>query len=468
MRCIAVLVVVLGASMLAPASANSDYPSPQSADDSWKQGFAAYGAGDMREAERLFRRAIEQGGEAYEQWGWLQMVLGTVLYRLDQPAEALAHLHLAKELVTERQERFQVNHALGQVFVGRGGPGDYDKAIEVEEEARKYADNSAQQAMIDQTLGQAYYYMDAWSDAIEYFERAFRLRQRTNSLTSMLARSYLEVGRLDESLALCQELLDDNPRHPQALVISSDIYRHREDYDTALEFAQRGIEVAPTLPEAVTLLERLEAAQAVAEGPPPVFATEGVGFRFTRPFSVARQWELHWDADGPITVSLHTEGGEPKGVIAKQNNGGEGTTFQPQGGSYYLEIDTEGNWEISIHSLSETQAAAAPPAAIAAEPTPTAGGAELAIVDVDARITESTDVWSRFAWKLTLRNGLSNAVEVNATIEFLDADGFVIDDTTEYGLVVPSGETREFTGYDLLDASIAPNVKGVKAKLSRS
>ena len=89
----------------------------------------------------------------------------------------------------------------------------------------------------------------------------------------------------------------------------------------------------------------------------------------------------------------------------------------------------------------------------------------LQVVDVQAKPTEVNDTWWRMAWQLTVRNTTRQGIELDATIEFLDADGFVVDDTREYGVSVPGGSSRTFTGYDLVDTNAAVNVVGVKAKL---
>ena len=87
------------------------------------------------------------------------------------------------------------------------------------------------------------------------------------------------------------------------------------------------------------------------------------------------------------------------------------------------------------------------------------------IVDVDAKVTESNSSWWKYAWKLTLRNPTKANKNYTATIEFLDSDGFVTDDDTEYDLLVAAGQERVFTGYDLVDADVAGNVAKVNAKV---
>ena len=87
------------------------------------------------------------------------------------------------------------------------------------------------------------------------------------------------------------------------------------------------------------------------------------------------------------------------------------------------------------------------------------------IVSIDARVTESNNTWSKYAWKLTLKNPTQAAKSYTATIEFQDSDGFIVDDDTPYNLVVAAGQEEVFTGYTLVDASVAGNVSSVGAKV---
>jgi hypothetical protein len=87
------------------------------------------------------------------------------------------------------------------------------------------------------------------------------------------------------------------------------------------------------------------------------------------------------------------------------------------------------------------------------------------IVAVDSRVTESNNVWWRYAWKLTLKNGSAGPQMLQATIEFQDKEGFIIDSDHEYNLVLQPDETRTFTGTKLVTASSAGNVAQTAAKV---
>lgn len=88
------------------------------------------------------------------------------------------------------------------------------------------------------------------------------------------------------------------------------------------------------------------------------------------------------------------------------------------------------------------------------------------IVEVDARVTETNDTWWKYAWKLTLRNNSTVRMAFEATIEFQDKDGFVVDDDRADGpLVVEPGTSQTFTGYDLVTTGAATKIMRTSAKV---
>jgi hypothetical protein len=115
---------------------------------------------------------------------------------------------------------------------------------------------------------------------------------------------------------------------------------------------------------------------------------------------------------------------------------------------------------------SDETPSASPHASVPLAPTQPAEVRRWSIVEVDSRVTESNDSWWRYAWKLTIRNESSADRSFNATLEFQDADGFVIDSATEYNLSVPAHGDRTFTGYTLVSLPGASRVARTNAKAS--
>lgn len=80
-----------------------------------------------------------------------------------------------------------------------------------------------------------------------------------------------------------------------------------------------------------------------------VASFKGSGIVNTKPFKVNDSWNIEWDSKGYIfQVYVFTESGELVGVAANQMGPGQGSSFQPRGGSYYLEVNAMGDWKIDI------------------------------------------------------------------------------------------------------------------------
>ena len=81
------------------------------------------------------------------------------------------------------------------------------------------------------------------------------------------------------------------------------------------------------------------------------------------------------------------------------------------------------------------------------------------------QITEQNSSWWRFSWKFSIRNdGDQDYSAMSAEVNFLNAEKFIVNTTREWGIRVPVGETKEFSGSELIDANVAPTVKWVQVR----
>jgi hypothetical protein len=90
------------------------------------------------------------------------------------------------------------------------------------------------------------------------------------------------------------------------------------------------------------------------------------------------------------------------------------------------------------------------------------------IVKIETRIIETNNSWSKFAWKLILKSLAEKPLTFNATIEFLDKDGFVVDNSFAYNLFLPAKDEQTYAGYALVNASIAGLVASIQTKVKLS
>jgi hypothetical protein len=88
------------------------------------------------------------------------------------------------------------------------------------------------------------------------------------------------------------------------------------------------------------------------------------------------------------------------------------------------------------------------------------------VVDISTKVTEQNSVWHKYAWNLTLKNNTDRDKTISADIQWVDAEGFVIDSHTEYSLSVPAGQEKTFTDFVLISVPGATNVESVKAEIS--
>jgi hypothetical protein len=90
--------------------------------------------------------------------------------------------------------------------------------------------------------------------------------------------------------------------------------------------------------------------------------------------------------------------------------------------------------------------------------------ADFEVLDVRAKVTEANDTWWRWSYQLKARNNTLLPVEKYLHVDFLDADGFIIDHETCH-VRLSAFETKTFLGTDLIDLPGAERVKSVKAEL---
>jgi hypothetical protein len=87
----------------------------------------------------------------------------------------------------------------------------------------------------------------------------------------------------------------------------------------------------------------------------------------------------------------------------------------------------------------------------------------ISVVDVKKKVTEKNDIYWQYSWQLILKNNANVAVDVDATVELQDSDGFVLDRDLEFGLKLPPRAQRTFTGYMLVGIDQAPQVSKIVA-----
>ena len=79
---------------------------------------------------------------------------------------------------------------------------------------------------------------------------------------------------------------------------------------------------------------------------------KGSGIQNTRPFTVSSPWEIVWDGQGKaVYIVIYNSDGSIAGGAG--NDTGKGRSYQPKGGTYYLNIMMGENWQVSVVPVAE-------------------------------------------------------------------------------------------------------------------
>lgn len=238
----ALLGVALVAGALAPAVASAQQ-------ETWQQAHQAFQQGNWPQAEDLFREVTSE----HNTWGWGFMMLGLTLANRGKLDEAVDNLQTAKELVETDEERFQVNHNLGQIFLRLDR---YDEAVAAEDDALQYAQNATNQGQVAWGKAQAYYAQENWSAAITALETALETKSGDAAVHSRLGRALYETGDLasaEEHLQQATQIDRDNRLGHYFLGV---INLEQRDYQAAVRSAEAAVQADPQDPNIRNLLGR--------------------------------------------------------------------------------------------------------------------------------------------------------------------------------------------------------------------
>jgi len=89
----------------------------------------------------------------------------------------------------------------------------------------------------------------------------------------------------------------------------------------------------------------------------PIVTFKGFsGIQNTRPFTISSPWELVWRTRGTenskaMTIGIYTLDGKISDYAG--NESGSGRSYQPKGGTFYLNIYGTGDWEVSVVPIRE-------------------------------------------------------------------------------------------------------------------
>jgi hypothetical protein len=305
--------------------------------NSLEEGKAAYGRGDYADAIKWFGYAAAAQGNAEAQVSLGRMYdTGTGVAR--NYAEAVRLYRLAAA-----QGNAEGQYRLGSMYgFGAGVPKDDAEAVKWYQLAAAQGHAGGQLS-----LGTAY---DLGKGVAQNYAEAgkwFRLAAAQGDKYAMASLGSYEIGR-------------DNVRAYMWLTLGEGLGDRNRDY--SLDMAARKMtsqQIADAQRMARECQQRnfkdcdsIQTGSDTAANAPPranELSWSGSNTSNTRPFSVDGPWELHWSATGSFfSIFIRSESGDVVGVGANQAGSGDGSSFQPKGGRYFLAVSAIGQWRIWI------------------------------------------------------------------------------------------------------------------------
>ncbi len=117
-------------------------------------------------------------------------------------------------------------------------------------------------------LGETYYQNGDNDNALAHFEKAVEIDPENVAYQKSLADFYYSVaGKVKEALVLYAKVLDQDPRHLEALLMAGHLSVTVQKFDDAEGYYKRVLEIEPSHPDAGLLLEKLQKKRMGEAGP---------------------------------------------------------------------------------------------------------------------------------------------------------------------------------------------------------
>ena len=267
----------LGLALLVVLALPSPAQPPVSVDMLFEQGVQALKAGRLDEAETVFRRVLQQGGNrayvhnnlaiVYQQQGKHseavaegreairldaayappRVVLGGSLLALGRVAEATAELERAMKLLPK--ERL-VREQLARAYTRGGNPA---AAIEQYRALREMAPEDPEYA---HQLGRAYLRLSEWA-----MQRLREIDPGSARIYQALGHNYRVQGRADLAVRAFERAAQADPKLPEIHLALAQIHLEQKNLGEARKEIERELAIVPESAGARALKQRLEAEE---------------------------------------------------------------------------------------------------------------------------------------------------------------------------------------------------------------
>lgn len=77
----------------------------------------------------------------------------------------------------------------------------------------------------------------------------------------------------------------------------------------------------------------------------------GSGSKTTRPLTFKTAWEIYWESEQVIQITLYDKEGNFIESVSSQMDPGKGNSYNPKKGTFCLKIFSMGEWKIKIIAI---------------------------------------------------------------------------------------------------------------------
>jgi len=178
--------------------------------------------GKVKAGVRLFDKLLAEADDEWETLHILTMAADSLMRQFEY-TKALRYLHMAYELMPELYVLPSIAYCYMQ-------SGDWDKALQFYNQS---IDDDTHNPYLWNSLGEVYFSMMRFEDAIQAFDYALLLEPKMDAPYYNKVDALVELERVDEAMSVLREYIALQPQDPEAYCRLGECYEQKHLFDDA-------------------------------------------------------------------------------------------------------------------------------------------------------------------------------------------------------------------------------------------